>query len=121
MAQGLGTSGPPLPDSQSTAGTATSSPHGLVHLVPLKRSCPIPDAPWDLTPEAAVVEVTEEVGLTGLHNWVATLLRQIPLLLSSKEGLMGAVPMAQSSRPSQSMIAHRICLHILPNMSGSRL
>ena len=32
------------------------------------------------------------------------LLYQIPLLLISKDGLMGAVPMAQSSRPSQLML-----------------
>ena len=54
------------------------------------------------------MEVTEEVGLTGLHNWVATLLRRIPLLLSSKEGLMGAVPLTQSSHPSPLKIAHPI-------------
>ena len=97
----MGTSGPLLPDSHSTTGTVTSSPHGLVHLVPLKRSCPIPDALRELKLEAVVV-VTEEVGLTGLHNWVATLLRRIPALLSSKEGLMGAVPMAHSSHPPSS-------------------
>ena len=79
-----------------------------MHVVPLKRSCPIPDALRDLKLEAVVVEVTEEVGLTGMHNWVATLLRRIPLLLSSKEGLMGAVTLAQTSHPSPLMIAHPI-------------
>ena len=79
-----------------------------MHLVPLKRSCPILDALRDLKLEAVVVEVTEEVGFTRLHNWVATLLRHIPLLLSSKEGLRGAVPMAQLIHPSPLMIAHPI-------------
>ena len=49
-----------------------------MHLVPLKQSCPIPDALRDLKLEAVVVKGTEEVGLTGLHNWVVTLLRRIP-------------------------------------------